>query len=340
MIGPDPNFSGGIESVIRALVEIKYHDLRFTNLISWSPKSFFGISHWLKTLSKLYKLRSRNREVVVHVQIGNYGSWIREGSIVRLALLLKFRTVITLHGSSLENASVVFFNFLSCILKFKVLSAIVTLTPATFAKLLTYCSNVQLLPNPIQISKKIEKWKGQESKQVVFVGTIDTRKGVDTLLTAWEEIVKYNSDWSLTLIGPMGNLKLTLEKFSKMENVHWLGACAPSVVTAHLEKCAFVTLPSLHEQSPMIIWEAIHVGTPVLASNLSGIEYQLGVEYPCLVQPGNKESLLKSLNMMMSDKELRISMSVQSKLRSEMISPDRVSIKYLELYHKVFGSEY
>ena len=336
LIGPDPNFPGGIESVIRSSLEFETSQFQIRNLVSWSPNSFLGITNWIQTLFILCRSLKKNKQMIIHCHIGKGGSWIREGSIARFANLLRYRTVVTLHGSSLENASADFLKFISKVLELKEFSSVVTLTPSTFTKLTPYCSNVILLPNPISTKMEIDNWKGQESRNVLFIGLIDTRKGVDLLLSAWEEISESHGNWSLTLIGPMGNMNLSAESFSKMTNVCWLGECEPIVVSRYLGNCGFMVLPSLREQSPLVIWEAMHMGTPILATNLSGIEYQLGEDYPCLMEPGDTMGLKENLEKVITDKNLRNSMSLKSKLRSHVYLPHKITEQYLKIYRLAF----
>jgi len=100
----------------------------------------------------------------------------------------------------------------------------------------------------------------------VFIGRLSTEKGVDVLLSAWQEL----PDIPLTIIGE-GPDEQRLRAMAP-PNVRFLGALPASGVRAQLGQAKCLVMPSIwYETFGLTIIEAFAAGLPVVASRLGAM---------------------------------------------------------------------
>lgn len=326
LIGPDPSSPGGIETVIATLLKNSNGNIKYSNLISWKSGTFFGVRPFLSTLWHVFLTKNKS-DVTNHVHIGRRGSWFREGTIVWFSVLLRYKTVVTLHGSSLENSSKLFLRLVSQLIGFKHLRAIVVLSPRIYSRLNKHKNlSLHLLPNPIiEYSNKYYWSSDRKYQNIIFVGKLDKRKGIELLVNVWKEISRLNDKLCLQIIGPEGNCKISTN--AEQYRIFYLGELDHETVLNYMANSLCLVLPSYQEQSPMVIWEAMNIGTPVIASRLYGIEFQLGESYPFLVKPKDEYDLKSKMELLINDKS-------QRKLASTLVLRESLKSNYKVLERK------
>jgi glycosyltransferase involved in cell wall biosynthesis len=138
---------------------------------------------------------------------------------------------------------------------------------------------------------------GQESDYVLYVGTIEPRKGLDDLLTVWDSLPAPRP--RLVLCGDAG----------------WGSVALPNgaEVTGYVDRTklrdlyrgarAFV-YPSRYEGFGIPPLEAMACGAPVIATRTGAIpEYAEGAAL--LIDPGDRNALRAALLRLLADKTLR-----------------------------------
>ncbi|MBL7058427.1 glycosyltransferase [Patescibacteria group bacterium] len=110
--------------------------------------------------------------------------------------------------------------------------------------------------------KKIEN-------QVLFVGQIESHKGIFDLIKAFKQVDK---KYNLVIIGD-GSQTKNLEKTIKdHENISYIGKVNASEVAIKMRESALLVVPSkCYENSPTVIYEAYLARVRVIASNIGGI---------------------------------------------------------------------
>lgn len=335
LIGPDPRYPGGIQSVIATMLNFADDDIVYKSIPSWKNSASRGLVPFLRAiLTMLYiSVKDSKQNVWFHVHLGTGGSWVREGFLVLLSLALRKQTAVTLHGSSLTQSSSLFLSMITSLLRFKRVDFIITLTPDIFSRLRTKLPQTVLLPNPVPswISKQFRKTK--ESKTIIFVGKIDSRKGVDVLLEAWLRVHSDFPEWQLEILGFMGDFDENLLKSASKYKVYYSLNVKRESCIARMSDCAALVLPSLREQSPIVIWEAMTLGVPVITTRLSGTKFQLGDSYPLLIEPNSIEQLKGALIKIMQDSAFRHELSSYVKHRSHSCQEDNLKLVYKALYN-------
>jgi glycosyltransferase involved in cell wall biosynthesis len=152
---------------------------------------------------------------------------------------------------------------------------------------------------------------------VVYVGRLDARKGVDTLLRAWSQAAHEGAQLIIAGDGPA---RLTLERLAEglsLRNVQWTGALPAQQIIALLKAASGFVLPSLEEAFPMAVLEAMAVGCPIVATRVGGIPEQIqdGV-HGLLVPPGDPSALAAAIGRLLSDRCLARSLGTRAAQRA------------------------
>lgn len=104
------------------------------------------------------------------------------------------------------------------------------------------------------------------SPQMVFAGRVSSEKGPQLLLQAWNSIKP--SGHKLLMFGDGPDREDLQGRYTGDGAVVWLGAQPRERVIAALASSRFLVVPSLlYENMPMVVLEALSVGTPVIAPN-------------------------------------------------------------------------
>jgi glycosyltransferase involved in cell wall biosynthesis len=134
---------------------------------------------------------------------------------------------------------------------------------------------------------------------LLFVGNIEPKKGLGTLLDAFAEF----ADLDLILVGRAGwKCKALLARVANTPRVHWLGRVPREALLAlYAGACAFV-FPSIEEGFGLPLLEAMALGTPVIHSDLPVLAESangFGQEFPV----GNAPALASAIRDSLSNTE-------------------------------------
>lgn len=335
MVGPDPDFSGGIETVIRNFKSLSSDDLEIDNLVSWRPNSFFGLLPFLKSIICIIRLRKRRNFVLFHFHFGHGGSFLRESTLAWVARLIGFRAIATMHGHNFsELTNPIWKNTLKRFV-FPALDMIFVLSPKALHLIESMGRIPILTPNPLMSEPNLVNYSERDD-YLFFAGRIEKRKGLDLLIQVWPKVASLYPHLRLYIAGPEGDVSIA--EFSKLLNVEYLGVLKPVEVSNFSSHALAVVLPSRNEQSPLLLWEAMASGTNIVASRAGGISWMLGENYPFLMDSIDEGSLLaKILDLMQSRDDLESAGNILHN-RAKQASPTVFLSKYKE-YISVFEKE-
>lgn len=124
-------------------------------------------------------------------------------------------------------------------------------------------------------------------KRLLYVGRLETRKGVLKLVTACKDMWNKGHDFELWLVGadqPLAEpgetmwtrLKSLVAAEVRRGRLRWLGARAHETLPSIRARCDAQIVPSLWENFPYSAMEALQDGCPVLASNAGGQALMVG----------------------------------------------------------------
>jgi rhamnosyl/mannosyltransferase len=174
-------------------------------------------------------------------------------------------------------------------------------------------------PQPLAQVLELKRRLGLNGKKVVlFVGRIVPYKGVEYLLKAFEQINESGEKFELLIVGGEEGSKITnhsayfqeiqhLANSEKIkDNVQFLGRIDGSQLPLYYSLADVVVLPSVMrgEAFGSVLIESLACGTPVVASNLPGVNEVLkgNNQVGCYVAPRDPDALSNAITKMVDQK--------------------------------------
>jgi glycosyltransferase involved in cell wall biosynthesis len=157
------------------------------------------------------------------------------------------------------------------------------------------------------------------ARYILFVGTLEPRKNLGTLLHSWNEIKDDFKEVWLLIIGISGNVFKDVNLSLGMERVRFFGYVDDEALAGLYANATVFVLPSQDEGFGLPALEAMASGTPVIVSDggaLPEVVGEAGMTF-CLSDAG---SLTKALKACLSSSRLRASLREKGLERAEMFS--------------------
>jgi glycosyltransferase involved in cell wall biosynthesis len=165
--------------------------------------------------------------------------------------------------------------------------------------------NFQIVPNVVDTTLfyPLEKDQtGIHKKRILFVGLLTPRKGVAYLLHALAQLRQKRDDWELCIVGD-GPARLEFENLaaslSLTDRVVFHGLKSKPEIADFMRQADFFVLPSLWENLPCVIIEAMASGLPIISTHAGGIPELVNKDTGILVAPGDVRPLSEALASMM-----------------------------------------
>jgi glycosyltransferase involved in cell wall biosynthesis len=132
----------------------------------------------------------------------------------------------------------------------------------------------------------------KRNRHFLFISNYLTEKGIFDLLDVFSTLVKIYPDIFIFTYGsfPSKDIKERVLRY-RTSNIIINESIVGSEKFAEIAKADCLILPSWNEGEPMVILEAMSVGTPIICSNVGLIQEILGDDYPFYTLPGNRDSL-------------------------------------------------
>jgi glycosyltransferase involved in cell wall biosynthesis len=112
-------------------------------------------------------------------------------------------------------------------------------------------------------------------------------------------------------------------------------------IPALLRSSALFVFPTLADTLPLVIFEAMAHGLPVVASNVGGIPHQIGSECGLLVPPGDARALAAAVEQLATNAPLRALMAAGAQAKvAELNSWDDSAKHALSAYEAVLQSRH
>lgn len=299
-VGPDVRTTGGMATVIDLLSDVSADGMTTTNTATWSPHS--RTRGLFPTFGLLYRLvRERSaRPSWIHAHLSERGSFLREGSVLLVALALGIGTAATLHG-----AEFVAFSHRHPRLVRRVLRScrtVFALGPQAAARVavLAPATPVRLILNPIDLQELADAPRSDRTSSVLFGGEVGHRKGVDRLVRAWPEVRRRHPDATCLLCGPPGDVPVD----RLPEGMTYVGAVPRTELLGLLKATQVACLPSRNEALPMFILESLGLGVPVVTTPVGEIG-QLGEAQGVALTDGDPADLATRLTELLANADKR-----------------------------------
>src|SRR5258705_7617449 len=158
---------------------------------------------------------------------------------------------------------------------------------------------------PIAETNSVRRRLKIEDNFILFVGTIEPRKNLLTLVRAFEEIVRSTS-WhpQLVVVGKEGWLAHELFAYLKTadisDRVRFPGYVSDDDLRALYSSCQVFVYPSLYEGFGLPLLEAMACGAPVITSNVPSIMETVG-NVARLISPTDSRDLARGIMCLLQD---------------------------------------
>jgi glycosyltransferase involved in cell wall biosynthesis len=221
---------------------------------------------------------------------------------------------------------------------------IVAVTPYVEKKIETKCKGlINTIPNGIN-AKNFEVKNNIVDNRLLLVGGIEPRKGIINLLRAINIVKKENPLVKLHIVGKVRNKEYfnSLVKYIKQndlqEQVVFKGSLSEEELKEEYSECSIFVFPSKEESQGVVLLEAMAAGKAVVATNIGGIPYVVeNGKTGILVKYGDIQELAKTINKLLSNRDLQQLLGNNGKQRAKLFLNDRISKKYYEIYKHVRG---
>ncbi|MGC8797291.1 MAG: glycosyltransferase family 4 protein [candidate division WOR-3 bacterium] len=147
---------------------------------------------------------------------------------------------------------------------------------------------------------------GQREKTILFLGRLDRRKGIEVIIQAMPEILKFHPNTRLVVAGegPMKSAAMRLvKKLGLEQKVHFIGAVRADDRPGYYCRADVFCSPALGgETLGIVLLEAMACGTPVVASDIPGYDETVAhLKDGILFPRGNTRKLAESIIRVLKD---------------------------------------
>ncbi|MGD0169590.1 MAG: glycosyltransferase family 4 protein [Smithella sp.] len=147
-------------------------------------------------------------------------------------------------------------------------------------------------------------------KQILFVGRLEENKGCESLIRAFNIVIKNIPDATLTVIGSglqEGKLKNLSGSLNLAGSINFAGSVPNNQIVKYYLNSSVVVVPSIcMDNSPIVIYEALSFGKPVIATNRGGNPELIKNGYNGFVVDANNsdEEIAAAIINLLNDKKL------------------------------------
>jgi glycosyltransferase involved in cell wall biosynthesis len=177
----------------------------------------------------------------------------------------------------------------------------------------------------------------------MFMGRLNSIKGPDILLDAFNKVKDKLQNYHLMLVGPDGGmlseLKNMVETFAIDRKVHFTGYLGDAEKSQAYHAADLVVIPSRQEAMSIVVLEAGITGTPVLITDQCGfdeVEHIGGGRVVSATVDGLKDGLLEILR---DPGDLKSKGKKLKEYTLENYTWDAIIQKYIHLYHQLLSSK-
>ena len=193
-----------------------------------------------------------------------------------------------------------------------------------------------------KIKSALQKY-GINGEYILFVGRLEPRKNIPSLIRAFHELKKWkNIKQKLVIVGM---------KYFRHEEifkcVNDLGLQSEVILTGRVEDddlplfyngASLFVYPTIAEGFGIPPLEAMACGTPVISSNTSSLPEVVG-DAGILIDPYNIKDLAGAIYKVLSDKNLQEKMKIEGLKRAKVFSWKKTAKKTLNVFTDVYNEK-
>lgn len=151
----------------------------------------------------------------------------------------------------------------------------------------------------------------QNAPTILFVATLNHRKGIVPLVKAFALVLKSIPNCRLRIVGEgpqMTEVKETVKRFNALSSIDFLGWKTREQSRLEYQKCTVFCMPSLGEPFGMAALEAMSCGAPLVVTNTGGLGSYVPDRGSIKVPPEDIPALAHALTEVLTKPAFRVEM--------------------------------
>jgi alpha-1,3-rhamnosyl/mannosyltransferase len=151
---------------------------------------------------------------------------------------------------------------------------------------------------------------------ILSVGTIEPRKNIDLLLSAYQALPQsLRDEFELVLAGPVG--WAANSTIARLQQVRYLGYVPESDIAPLTAAATVFAYPSLYEGFGFPVAQALAAGVPVVTSNISSLP-EIAGDAAILIDPRSLAELRDALCRLLLSPDLRMQLASRGRERAKL----------------------
>lgn len=204
------------------------------------------------------------------------------------------------------------------------------------------------IPNPVRslFFQATRETVPQSNPRILFVGVLAPIKRPFDLLMAHTELRYRFPDLETIFCGEVEDAnyagvmcRTVVER--EIEGVRFLGRVSQERLVDLLSGATALVLPSVQENAPMVVAEAMAAGVPVVATRVGGIPDMIEHgETGLLYEAGSVRQLTNCLTQLLTEPAMRDRLGIQARqVARATYSPARVATATVAVYRQLLGQQ-
>lgn len=174
---------------------------------------------------------------------------------------------------------------------------------------------------------------------ILFVGTIEPRKNLATLVRAFAELIRSTTHRpQLVIAGPKGwqtaEFDRAVAEAKLGDRLRTIGYAGDDDLRALYSSCRAFVYPSLYEGFGLPLLEAMACGAPVIASRIDAHQEILG-PHAILVDPADESALAHAINRLLDNADERARLSQAGLAHAARYSWEKTARLTLDVYERL-----
>jgi len=191
-------------------------------------------------------------------------------------------------------------------------------------------------PLPFDKVQVFREKYGLDFPFILYVGTLEPRKNLPTLIKAFYYLKKKNIHHKLVIAGGKGwkydPIFQTISDLNLIKDIHFTGYVPKEDLPLLYNAADAFVYPSLYEGFGLPPLEAMACGCPVITSNTSSLPEVVG-DAGIMINPCDYDKLAEAIDNIISDTDLKIQFSKMGQVRAAQFSWNKCAEETLKIYN-------